>query len=1577
MSGAKTRIILNDERVCQIGVLSLSGDTVVSELGKLKYNTDQSSQYTLRSIPDVGYVTGITNNIGNRVTIIENGYITGGTNGICKSGKYLKLGGLLTESTTITGGYTLSLCNGAQLNTQYGYNISGNTVLRNSQRSISSIFLGYHNCSNGTGTNNIGIGSCVLSATTSGYNNIGVGNKVLNGNIGGYDNIGIGSCVLSISTGSVNNIGIGNNSMNLLTSGVNNIGLGCNVMYCCSVSGCDNIGIGIETLKGINSGCNNIGIGSSSLSSITSGLNNIGIGYNSLLSVTTGCNNIGIGQSNGLNTNGCNNIYIGLNAGNSTLGSNRLYISNSSSCNLIFGDFTGNTITLPILKLCTTPSVGTSNDSILVWNSTDKTVKKVNGSSMLTNGITGATNGLTKVGQTVKLGGTLTGDTMLSLSQKSFSFSGSYINHVINDSTPGLNGCEEIKYSSSSGGTNITSHTKNSFNEVEIGVYNENTPFQCESINISFNTGMKITDSLNCRGFIYTSDYSNNFENESLVTKRYVTGLTVNAGIQNACNGLNKLGNTVRLGGDITGDTVIYGCNKNISFGCSDNYLGSYNVYSNAVSLIGLNSYLTCSTGDISIFSDNHLNLKASTINICGLAGYNTDYSSSYTTRSLVDKGFVTGLTTNMIIDGVNGLTKTNNKIKLGGSITGDTSINGAFTLGFSNSYINLTGSSGVNISGAIKLLSTPNSGLSSDSVLVWNSTDKLIKSLNLNTVISNAITGASNGLTKSSQNVKFGGALSESTLICGSNNNLSFGCVGSLINDYYVCSVTNTICSTGNVNIFSDSYINLKSSLINICGLMNYNSDLSSSYTNRSLVDKGYVDSVATGLDVKTAVVVATTENITLSGLQTIDGISLSAGNRVLVKNQTTQWRNGIYDASSGVWSRSSDYDFSITSEINNGDLISVLSGTTNANSIWALTSPNPIISGVTNLVFSKFLQQSGVISGNGICIINSGINKEISVNLDTNSGLLFNGTALSNDWNKYRVGLCVNNYKVDLRVTRTAASGTEIPVAINTGGTNTLYVDSSCISSALGTPIICATNGLTKIGNNVILGGTLTGNTVIAGASKDFILGCNSSLINEYKMCSVTNTQCSSGNVNILSDGAMSLKGTTINVCGLSNYNTDYSSSYINRSLVDKGYVTGLTNTINNCLSNINSLYLTGATNGLAVTGKKLKLGGTLTGNTSIIGAYTLGFSNSFINLTGSSGVNISGPTKLLSSPTTGVGSDLILVWNSTDKSIKTITASTITGATANHLQCAANGLSKIGTIVVLGGTLTGNTTINTSTYELNIDGNGLYDVCTCIVNSCAGNGGSVYTQSCQTNSLLYLAHCNVSQAKSSNISLCNGEIKQVSSLNNCITACNCISGLVINTGTTGYDITPSYSKLYFGTTAYQNVCNNGTSNIYGLNGVNVSTPSVNGISLTGGLKLLTIPNSGATTDTVLMYNSSDCLVKQLNFSCFGDKNNNYCMAIVDSSTGLTNSSSYVILVNHTLPVTVDLPASPTNGIVFKIKDVSTTGAYTNNVTIGRNGKLIDRQANNASINTDSGAMELIYNSTFGSWFSLSFIN
>jgi len=85
---------------------------------------------------------------------------------------------------------------------------------------------------------------------------------------------------------------------------------------------------------------------------------------------------------------------------------------------------------------------------------------------------------------------------------------------------------------------------------------------------------------------------------------------------------------------------------------------------------------------------------------------------------------------------------------------------------------------------------------------------------------------------------------------------------------------------------------------------------NLADPVNDQDAATKYYVDSVAQGLDVKASVKAATTANITLSGAQTIDGVSIVAGDRVLVKNQTASQNNGIYVAASGAWARSSDAD-------------------------------------------------------------------------------------------------------------------------------------------------------------------------------------------------------------------------------------------------------------------------------------------------------------------------------------------------------------------------------------------------------------------------------------------------------------------------------------------------------------------------------------------------------------------------------------------------------------------------------------------------------------------------------------------
>lgn len=128
----------------------------------------------------------------------------------------------------------------------------------------------------------------------------------------------------------------------------------------------------------------------------------------------------------------------------------------------------------------------------------------------------------------------------------------------------------------------------------------------------------------------------------------------------------------------------------------------------------------------------------------------------------------------------------------------------------------------------------------------------------------------------------------------------------------------------------------------------------------------KGYVDAARTGLDAKESVRAATTANITLSGTQTIDGVSLIAGNRVLVKNQSTASANGIYVVASGAWTRATDAD--TNTEVTSGMFTFVEEGTTQANTGWVLSTANPIVVGTTNLTFVQFSGAGVITAGNGL---------------------------------------------------------------------------------------------------------------------------------------------------------------------------------------------------------------------------------------------------------------------------------------------------------------------------------------------------------------------------------------------------------------------------------------------------------------------------------------------------------------------------------------------------------------------------------------------------------------------------------
>lgn len=134
----------------------------------------------------------------------------------------------------------------------------------------------------------------------------------------------------------------------------------------------------------------------------------------------------------------------------------------------------------------------------------------------------------------------------------------------------------------------------------------------------------------------------------------------------------------------------------------------------------------------------------------------------------------------------------------------------------------------------------------------------------------------------------------------------------------------------------------------------------------NNHAVTKAYVDANTTGLDIKESVRAATTANITRSGTQTIDGVSLSVGDRVLVKDQTAASENGIYIVASSTWSRSSDVNTS--EEVTRGLFAFVEEGTQNSNTGWTLITLPPYTLDTTPLVFTLFSSGvRGITAGDG----------------------------------------------------------------------------------------------------------------------------------------------------------------------------------------------------------------------------------------------------------------------------------------------------------------------------------------------------------------------------------------------------------------------------------------------------------------------------------------------------------------------------------------------------------------------------------------------------------------------------------
>ena len=228
---------------------------------------------------------------------------------------------------------------------------------------------------------------------------------------------------------------------------------------------------------------------------------------------------------------------------------------------------------------------------------------------------------------------------------------------------------------------------------------------------------------------------------------------------------------------------------------------------------------------------------------------------------------------------------------------------------------------------------------------------------------------------------------------------------------------------------------------------------------------NKGYVDGVAQGLDVKDSVKATTTANGTLASAfangQTIDGVSLSTNDRILIKDQSTQTENGIYTVNaSGAPTRADDL---ATGADAAGAFVFVEQGTVNAENGFVCTSnKGSAVVGTNNLVFSQFSGAGQITTADGL----QKTGNTISVDLKANGGLVIESSEIA----------------VDL-----AASSITGTLAIGDGGTGatTASAARTALGLAIGTNVQAFDAQLTDIA-----GLTPTDSNFIVGNGSNFIL-------------------------------------------------------------------------------------------------------------------------------------------------------------------------------------------------------------------------------------------------------------------------------------------------------------------------------------------------------------------------------------------------------------------------------------------------------------------------------------------------------
>lgn len=167
--------------------------------------------------------------------------------------------------------------------------------------------------------------------------------------------------------------------------------------------------------------------------------------------------------------------------------------------------------------------------------------------------------------------------------------------------------------------------------------------------------------------------------------------------------------------------------------------------------------------------------------------------------------------------------------------------------------------------------------------------------------------------------------------------------------------------------------------------------------------VNKQYVDNLAQGLKTKQPARAVATDEITLSGTQTVDDVSLNTGDRVLVIGQSTLTENGVYLVDSGAWSRVEDFDIGFEAA---AAYLFIEEGTNFADTGWVCVSnTGSDVVGTDNIEFVQFSKAGVIQAGQGLTKVGNIINAiagddsitinpdDFTVNRDADGAIALNG--------------------------------------------------------------------------------------------------------------------------------------------------------------------------------------------------------------------------------------------------------------------------------------------------------------------------------------------------------------------------------------------------------------------------------------------------------------------------------------------------------------------------------------------------------------------------------------------------------